>query len=87
MVTRLAANFNGITMAYAMGLVNALLGVLIAFGVTITDQQAAAIIGFVNAAMIVAAHVGHRLGEQSPTQHPGAQAPAAPEAATTSTGG
>lgn len=70
MVKTLTANFNGITMAYAMGAVNALLAVLLAFGVTMTDQQTAAIVGFVNAALVILAHVGHRLGEAINTQHP-----------------
>jgi len=65
MVRTIVANFNGITMAYLMGLVNALLALLLAFGVPLTDTQDAAIVSFANAAMIVVAHLGHRLGEQT----------------------
>lgn len=81
MIKSLTANFNGITMAYAMGLVNALLAVLLAFGVTLSDQQTAAIVGFTNAALVILAHVGHRLGEALTAQHPAPVAtPAAPPA-------
>lgn len=81
MIKTLTANFNGITMAYAMGLVNSLLAVLLAFGVTLSDQQTAAIVGFTNAALVILAHVGHRLGEALSTQHPTPVATPAPAAA------
>lgn len=70
MVKSLVQNFNGITMAYAMGFVNAALALLIAFGIHFNDQQQGAVITFVNAAMIVAVHLGHRLGEVAPTPLP-----------------
>ena len=76
MVKKLVLNFNGITMAYAIGLVNALLQVLIAFGVPLSDTENASIVAFANAAMIVAAHLGHRLGEAFTSQH--ATVPAVP---------
>lgn len=63
MITKAAASFNGITIAYLMGMVNAFMGVLIAFGVPLTDQENAAIVGFVNAAMIAVIHMAHRVGE------------------------
>ena len=63
MVARLAKNFNGITMAYVMGLANALLSVLLAFGVTMSLQQQSAVVAFVNAFLVILAHFGHRLGE------------------------
>ncbi len=63
-MTRAVANFNGITIAYAMGLVNSLLAVLTSFGVPLKPGQQAAVTAFVNAALIVLAHVGHRVGEQ-----------------------
>lgn len=81
MIKALAQNFNGITMAYVMGLVNALLGLLLAFGVNLSETQQGAIIAFVNAAMIVMAHMGHRLGEVSVTPLPPATSNAKPEAA------
>lgn len=70
MVKALVQNFNGITMAYVMGFVNAALALLIAFGIHFNDQQQGAVITFVNAAMIVAVHLGHRLGEAAPTPLP-----------------
>jgi hypothetical protein len=50
---------NGLTLAYTVALINAALAVMIAFGVAITNEQNAAIVGFVNAAVLVAARVLH----------------------------
>lgn len=78
---RLARAFNGITIAYVMGLVNAGLGVLLAFGLTITPEEAAAITAFVNAALVLITHVGHRVGEVSrdALYQPPVPPPAAPQ--------
>jgi hypothetical protein len=56
---------NGLTLAYVVALVNALLALLLAFGVNITTEQSAAITAFVNAAMLLAARVLH-LPESTP---------------------
>ena len=50
---------NGVSVAYAVGLTNALLGMLLAFGFTLTNDQRAAIVGFVNAALVFTAHIAH----------------------------
>lgn len=63
MITKAALNLNGITIAYVMGLVNAALACLLAFGVTMTDIQIGAVATLVNAALILCVHVGHRVGE------------------------
>lgn len=60
---RLARTFNGITIAYVMGLVNALLALLLAFGLTITPAEQGSIVAFVNAALVLVTHAGHRVGE------------------------
>jgi hypothetical protein len=64
-VTKAATNLNGISIAYVMGAVNGLFGLLVAFGVPMSDPQQAAIGGFINGAMILLMHFGHRLGEQA----------------------
>lgn len=58
-----AVTMNGITVAYMMGLVNAVLATLLAFGVNITVGEQAALAGLVNASLILAVHLSHRLGE------------------------
>lgn len=57
---------NGLTLAYTVAVVNALLELLISFGVHLTDVQHASIVGFVNAAMLLGARVLH-LPEKTPT--------------------
>ena len=64
-VTKIAVNFNGISIAYMIGLVNACMAVAMAFGLALNDTQQAAIVGLVNAALVLAVHLGHRLGEAS----------------------
>jgi hypothetical protein len=58
-----AINLNGISIAYVMGIVNSLLACLLAFGVHLTDQQIASLAALVNAGLILAVHIGHRVGE------------------------
>lgn len=48
---------NGQSFGYVVAAVNALLGLVIAFGITISPEQQAAIIGFVNAALVAIVHV------------------------------
>lgn len=50
---------NGLTLAYTVAFVNATLALLIAFGLAITQGQQAAIVAFVNAAILLAARVLH----------------------------
>ena len=52
-------SMNGVTIAYAMGLVNALLGLIFAFGVTVTQDQRSYIVATINAALVFIAHVSH----------------------------
>ncbi|HJR05016.1 MAG TPA: hypothetical protein VKA83_25465, partial [Methylomirabilota bacterium] len=50
---------NGVSLAYAMGFVNALMALLFSFGVNITDDQRSAIVGLVNAGLVLVAHVAY----------------------------
>lgn len=63
MIRSAAINLNGISIAYVMGFVNALLACLLAFGVHLTDTEIAAVAGLVNAGLVLAVHFGHRVGE------------------------
>lgn len=63
--------------AAVLGLVNAALQVVVAFGVNLTDNQNAAITALVNAVLIVSALVYELVRKQSPA------APAAPPTAGT----
>lgn len=62
---KIAVNLNGITIAYVMGLTNAVLVCVMAFGAQLNDTQRAAIGGLVNAALVLAIHLAHRVGEAS----------------------
>lgn len=62
-VRRVAVNMNGISVAYLMGVVNAVLAAMVAFGVHLNDSQQVAVAGLVNAALILGIHLAHRLGE------------------------
>lgn len=72
MFTKAAVTLNGISIAYVMGLVNALLACLLAFGVHLTDQEIAALATLINAAMVLAVHMGHRVGEATSSGAAGA---------------
>lgn len=50
---KLAGALTGITPVYIMGVVNATLGLVEAFGISITENQSAAVDGFVNAVLVV----------------------------------
>lgn len=86
MVKRAAASLNGITIAYTMGIVNALLATMDAFGLRLTDQQSASVTALINASLIATVHVSHRVGETHAEQvngiaQPGQVAPQHPPAA------
>ncbi len=50
---------NGLTLAYTVAAINALLELLISFGVHLSDAQHAGIVAFVNAVVLLAARVLH----------------------------
>lgn len=62
-IRRVAVSMNGITIAYVMGFVNAVLAAVAAFGVNLSPQETAALAGLLNAGLVLAVHVGHRVGE------------------------
>lgn len=57
---------NGLTLAYVVALVNAALALLVSFGIHMNDTQQAAIVGFVNVAVMLGARVLN-LPERTPT--------------------
>ena len=63
MIAKAAVTLNGISIAYIMALVNALLACLLAFGVHLSDQEIASLVALINAGMVLAVHIGHRVGE------------------------
>lgn len=63
MIRTAAVNLNGISIAYVMGVANALFACLVAFGVTLTTDEIATMGVLLNATLVLAAHVGHRVGE------------------------
>lgn len=79
MIRTAAINLNGITIAYVMAFANAVFACLVAFGVTLTDTEIAALLGLGNASMVLAVHIGHRVGEATATGSAGAKSRAANE--------
>ncbi len=63
MVKKAAETFNGITIAYVMGFVNAVLACVCSFGVSLSPTQQGSIVALVNAGLILCVHMGHRVGE------------------------
>lgn len=57
--------FNGVTIAYVMGLSNALLALMFAFGVHISNDQRSAIAAFLNVSLVLIAHVAHAQAKRS----------------------
>lgn len=62
-LTKAALNLNGISIAYIMGVANAAFACLVAYGITLTDAEIGATMGLLNAVLILAVHIGHRVGE------------------------
>lgn len=56
---------NGLSLAYIVAFINAGLALLLSFGIDISQEQQVAIVGFVNAAVMLAARVLH-LPERTP---------------------
>ena len=63
--TRVIDNLNGVVVAYAVGATNALLALLFSFGVNVSDDQRSAIVGFVNAALVLTAHLSHTTAQKT----------------------
>ena len=64
-------SLNGVTIAYAMAVANCAMACLLAFGVTITDSQDAAVLALTNALLVLLAHVAHSQASKSvPSQPP-----------------
>jgi len=51
------ANLNGVAVAYAVGATNAFMSLLFSFGVNLSDTQRAAIVTFINTALVLVAHL------------------------------
>src|SRR5690348_7829405 len=62
-VRRVAVSMNGIGVAYLMGVVNAGMVTVAAFGVDLNETQRVAVASFVNASLILGIHLAHRIGE------------------------
>lgn len=58
-------NINGVAVALAYALVNSALALLIAFGLQLNKEEIAAILAFVNNAMVLAAYISHNGAKRS----------------------
>lgn len=81
MIRKAAVNLNGISIAYVMGLANALFATLLAFGVHLNDQEVASLTSLLNATLILAVHFGHRVGEATASGASSSRSQAANDAA------
>jgi len=59
MVNKWVTELNGISVALAMGVVNAALALLLAFGINLNQSQAGAIQAFVNAMLVMVVAAAH----------------------------
>ena len=62
---RVVGSINGVALAYAMGLTNAAMALVISFGVSLSETQQASIFAFVNAALVLVAHVSHNAAKRT----------------------
>ncbi len=53
------AMLNGVTVAYVIGLANAVLALVVAFGVNLTETQQGTITALVNAFLVLVAHASY----------------------------
>lgn len=63
-------DLNGISVALAMGVVNAGLALLLAFGLNVSQSQVGAIQAFVNALLVAVAAVAHSNAKRTKTVIP-----------------
>lgn len=69
-MTSWLAELNGISVALVMGVVNAGLSMLLAFGLTLTNDEVGSIQAFVNALLIAVAAVAHSNAKRTKTVIP-----------------
>ena len=58
-IARTVANMNGVLVVYAMGIVNAVLALVVSFGLNLTEEQQGSIVALVNALLVMVAHAAH----------------------------
>lgn len=63
-------NLNGVAIALAYALVNNLLALLFAFGINITQTEQAAILAFINSALVLVAYISHNAAKHTQTVIP-----------------
>jgi len=63
-------NINGVAVALGYAVVNSCLALLIAFGLTLTHDETAAILAFVNNALVLVAYIAHNAAKHTQTVIP-----------------
>ncbi len=63
-------NINGVAIALGYAVVNSSLALLIAFGLTLTQDETAAVLAFVNNALVLVAYIAHNGAKRSQTVIP-----------------
>jgi hypothetical protein len=58
-------NINGVSIALAYALVNNALALLLAFGVSLSQQESATLLAFVNSALVLMSYVAHNAAKHS----------------------
>lgn len=69
-MARKLAELNGTLVIYAMGLANAVLALVVSFGVTLNQQQQGTIIATVNALFVLVGHTIHSNAKRTKTVIP-----------------
>ena len=86
MVRRTAANLNGISVAYLIGLINTALANVNAFGVHLNGEQTGTLAAILNGSIVLTVHLSHRVGEAMVSGEAAAFSQAAVDAATPGNG-
>ncbi len=63
-------NINGVAIALGYAVVNSSLALLIAFGLKLTQDETAAVLAFVNNALVLVAYIAHNGAKRSQTVIP-----------------
>lgn len=63
-------NINGVAVALAYAAINNCLALLLAFGVTLSQDETASILAFLNSALVLVAYVAHNAAKHTKTVIP-----------------
>lgn len=63
-------SINGVAIALVYAVINSCLALLLAFGVTLTNNESAAVLAFVNNSLVLVAYISHNAAKHTKTVIP-----------------